>query len=95
MTEHEEEVEHTDSFAGATGARVGRGVSFPGGKGEIALFLEDLDISGKAVLGCDVVLIRDYGAAHVHGIDVWHAGMRAAEVGELPPGHLRAFKPAE
>ena len=76
VSDHEE-VEYTDSFVGALELVWGDGFLSPGGKEEIALFLEGLDISGKEVLdvgcgvgGCDVVLVRDYCAAHVHGIDV-------------------------
>ena len=38
-------------------------------------------------------LVRRAGEEAEHYIEVWRAGMRAAEVGELRPGHLRAFKP--
>lgn len=76
MSDHEEN-EYTDSFVGAIELVWGDGFLSPGGKDEIALFLEGLDISGKEVLdvgcglgGCDVVLVRDFGAAHVHGIDI-------------------------
>lgn len=77
MTDHQEEVEYTDSFIGALELVWGDGFLSPSGTEEIALFLEGLDITGKEVLdvgcgvgGCDVVLVRDYGAKHVHGIDV-------------------------
>ena len=77
MTDPEEEVEYTDSFIGALELVWGDGFLSPGGKEEIALFLEGLDISDQNVLdvgcgvgGCDVVLVRDYGVAHVHGVDV-------------------------
>ncbi len=76
MSDHEEN-EYTDSFVGALELVWGDGFLSPGGKEEIALFLEGLDISGKEVLdvgcgigGCDVVLVRDFDAAHVHGIDI-------------------------
>ena len=45
----QEEVEYTDSFVGALELVWGGGFLSPGGKDEIALFLEDLDISGKEV----------------------------------------------
>ena len=38
-------------------------------------------------------LIRRTGEEAQHYTDVWHAALRAAEVGELRPGHLRGFKP--
>ena len=77
MAEHEEEVEYTDAVVGVSELAWGDGFISPGGKAEIDLFLEGVDISGQAVLdvgcgagGCDVVLVRDHGAAHVHGIDI-------------------------
>ena len=73
----EEEVEYTQSFVGALELVWGDGFLSPGGTDEIALFLDGLDVRGKQVLdvgcgagGCDVVLVRDYGAAHVLGIDI-------------------------
>ena len=39
-------------------------------------------------------LLRRTGEEAEHYIAVWHAGLRAAEVGALRPGHLRGFKPA-
>ena len=76
MRDHDEN-EYTDSFVGAMELVWGDGFLSPGGREEIALFLEGLDISEKEVLdvgcgigGCDVVLVRDFGAARVHGIDI-------------------------
>ena len=76
MTE-EHEVEYTDGFIGALELVWGDGFLSPGGEEEIALFLEELDITGKHVLdvgcgtgGCDVVLVQRHGAASVHGSDV-------------------------
>ncbi len=76
MRDHDE-YEYTDSFVGAMELVWGDGFLSPGGREEIALFLEGLDISKKEVLdvgcgigGCDVVLVRDFGAARVHGIDI-------------------------
>ena len=77
MSSHEHENEYTDNYVGLLELVWGDGFLSPGGKEELALFLEGLDISGKEILdvgcgvgGCDVVLVKDYGAAHVHGIDV-------------------------
>lgn len=77
MSSAEHENEYTDAFVGAIELAWGDGFLSPGGREELALFLEGLDISGKEVLdvgcgvgGCDVVLAKEYGAAHVHGIDV-------------------------
>ena len=77
MTEHEEEIEYTDSCVGVSELVWGDGFLSPGGKKEIDQFLEGVNIAGKKVLdvgcgagGCDVVLVRDHGAAHVHGIDI-------------------------
>jgi ubiquinone/menaquinone biosynthesis C-methylase UbiE len=75
MTEHENE--YTDDFIGALELVWGDGFLSPGGKDELALFLEGVDLAGKDVLdvgcgvgGCDVVLVRDHGARHVLGIDI-------------------------
>ena len=77
MHEQEEEIEYTDSLVGVSELVWGDGFISPGGKDEIALFLEGVDIAGKQILdagcgagACDVILVRDHGAAHVHGIDI-------------------------
>lgn len=77
LSEHEEEIEYTDSLVGVSELVWGDGFLSPGGKAEVDQFLEGVDISGKQVLdvgcgagACDVVLVRDHGAAHVHGIDI-------------------------
>ncbi|MBT6203266.1 MAG: methyltransferase domain-containing protein [Alphaproteobacteria bacterium] len=77
MSDQEHENEYTDDFVGALELVWGDGFMSPGGKGELALFLEGVDLSGKEVLdvgcgvgGCDVVLAQDYGAGHVLGIDI-------------------------
>ena len=74
---HEEEIEYTDGFVGALELVWGDGYLSPGGEDEMGLFLEGLDVSGKKVLdvgcgvgGCDVALVRKFGAASVLGIDV-------------------------
>ena len=55
----------------------GKGFVSPGGPQEIALIVQDLDIEKKRILdigcgmgGVDILLVRDYGAAEVVGIDV-------------------------
>lgn len=55
----------------------GEGFLSPGGPEEVARVLDGVDIAGKHVMdiGCGsgaiaVMLVRDYGAAHVTGIDV-------------------------
>ena len=54
MSSHEHEDEYTDNYVGALELVWGDGFLSPGGKDELALFLEGLDISGKEVLdvGC-------------------------------------------
>lgn len=76
MTEAHEN-EYTDSFVAALEMVWGDGFLSPGGKDEIDLFLDGLDLTGKSVLdvgcgagGVDVVLVQDYGAKHVLGIDI-------------------------
>ena len=71
------EVEYTESYIDVIEHAWGDGFLSPGGKDEIALFLEGLDITGKEVLdvgsgsgGCDLVLVRNHGVAQVLGIDV-------------------------
>lgn len=73
----EHDNEYTDSFVSALEMVWGDGFLSPGGKEEIDMFLEGLDLAGKDVLdvgcgagGCDLVLVEDYGAASVHGIDI-------------------------
>ena len=77
MSSTEHGNEYTDTFVGAIELAWGEGFLSPGGREELALFLEGLDISGKKVLdvgcgvgGCDVILVNEYGAGHVHGIDI-------------------------
>lgn len=77
MSSEEHEIEYTDNFLGALEMVWGDGFLSPGGKDELAQFLEGMDLSGKEVLdvgcgvgGCDIVLAKDYGAGHVHGIDI-------------------------
>ncbi|MEM7121894.1 MAG: methyltransferase domain-containing protein [Pseudomonadota bacterium] len=73
----EHEIEYTEGFMDVMEMVWGDGFLSPGGKEEIALFLDGLDINGKDVLdigsgcgGCDVVLVKDYGAGSVLGIDI-------------------------
>ena len=55
----------------------GEGLLSPGGAEEVALLLEEEDISGKNVIdigcgigGIDVLLAREHGAASVTGVDI-------------------------
>ena len=71
------ENEYTDSFVAALEMVWGDGFLSPGGKEEIDLFLDGLDLTGKTILdvgcgagGVDIVLVQDYGAKHVLGIDI-------------------------
>ncbi len=75
MAEHENE--YTDDFVAKLELLWGEGFLSPGGPEETARILEGTDVHGKDVvdIGCgiggiDVILVRDYGAATVTGLDV-------------------------
>jgi phosphoethanolamine N-methyltransferase len=75
MREHEDE--YTDDFVAKLELLWGEGFLSPGGPEETARILEGTDLTGKDVMdigcgigGIDVLLVRDYGAATVTGIDV-------------------------
>ncbi len=75
MPEHEDE--YTDDFVAKLELLWGDGFLSPGGPQETARLLEGTDLAGKDVMdigcgigGIDVILVRDYGAATVTGLDV-------------------------
>lgn len=72
-----EHVEYDDNMVGAIELLWGEGFLSPGGREEVALILDGLDLAGKSVLdvgcgtgGVDVLLVREHGADQVLGIDV-------------------------
>ena len=93
MSDREHENEYTDDFVDAMELIWGEGFLSPGGKDELALFLEGIELSGRSVLdvgcgigGCDMALVTDFGAGHVLGIDIEQplvdrATARAADAG--------------
>ena len=75
MPDHENE--YTDDFVAKLELLWGEGFLSPGGPEETARILEGADLTGKDVMdigcgigGIDVILVRDYGAASVTGIDI-------------------------
>jgi len=73
----QEHIEYDDQFTALLEAVWGDGFLSPGGPQEVAKVLEGSDISGRRVLdigcgigGIDILLINEYQAAHVMGIDV-------------------------
>jgi len=73
----QEHIEYDDRFTALLETVWGDGFLSPGGPQEVAKVLEGSDISGKRVLdigcgvgGIDILLINEYQAAHVTGIDV-------------------------
>jgi len=75
MPEHENE--YTDDFVAKLELLWGDGFLSPGGPEETARILEGTDLAGREVLdigcgigGIDVILVRDYGAATVTGLDI-------------------------
>jgi phosphoethanolamine N-methyltransferase len=75
MPEHENE--YTDDVVAKLEQLWGDGFLSPGGPDETARILEGTDLAGKDVMdigcgigGIDVILVRDYGAATVTGLDV-------------------------
>ena len=72
-----QENEYSDDFIAKLELLWGEGFLSPGGPEETARILEGVDLAGKHVMdigcgvgGIDVMLVRDYGAASVTGIDV-------------------------
>ncbi|MCG6909755.1 MAG: methyltransferase domain-containing protein [Deltaproteobacteria bacterium] len=73
----EESVEYHDRLVALLETVWGEGFLSPGGPEEVALVLEGIDLAGCRVLdigcgvgGVDILLVRDYQAAKVVGIDV-------------------------
>lgn len=73
----QEQIEYDDKFIAFLETVWGEGFLSPGGPQEVAKVLEGVDISGRRVLdigcgvgGIDILLVRDYNAASVVGIDV-------------------------
>jgi phosphoethanolamine N-methyltransferase len=76
MAEHQE-IEYDDTLVAMLEMIWGEGFLSPGGAEEVALLLEGEYISGKKVIdigcgigGIDVLLVRQYGAASVTGVDI-------------------------
>ncbi len=75
MTDHHEE--YPEDFVAGLEWMWGAGFMSPGGPAEVATILKGVDCRGKTVLdigcgigGIDLLLVKEYGAAHVIGIDV-------------------------
>ena len=73
----EEHVEYTDQLVAILETVWGEGFLSPGGPAEVAMVLEGTDLTGKRVLdigcgtgGIDILLVNEYRAGHVVGIDV-------------------------
>jgi phosphoethanolamine N-methyltransferase len=73
----QEDIEYDDNFTALLETVWGEGFLSPGGPEEVAKVLEGSDISGCRVLdigcgvgGVDILLVREYQAAHVVGIDI-------------------------
>lgn len=71
------ENEYSDEFVAKLELLWGEGFLSPGGPAETARILEGVDLAGKDVMdigcgigGIDVILVRDYGAATVVGLDI-------------------------
>ncbi|MDH3229455.1 MAG: methyltransferase domain-containing protein [Alphaproteobacteria bacterium] len=83
MQSHENE--YTDDFIAKLELLWGEGFLSPGGPEETARILEGTDLAGRDVMdigcgigGIDVILVRDYGAATVTGLDVEEPLVRRA-----------------
>lgn len=86
----EQDLHYPDSFIEALQAIWGDGFLSPGGPAEIAAMMDGTRLDGLEVLdigcgvgGIDLILVEEYGAAHVTAIDVEpqlveHAGHRVA-----------------
>lgn len=77
--------EYTDEFIAKLELLWGEGFLSPGGPEETARILEGIDLAGKDVMdigcgigGIEVILVRDYGAATVTGLDVEEPLVRRA-----------------
>ena len=75
MTDHHDE--YPEEFVAGLEWMWGKGFMSPGGPAEVAAILQGVDLRGKRVLdigcgigGIDLLLVKEYGAAHVTGIDV-------------------------
>jgi len=69
--------QYTDRVIEGMQSLYGRGFLSPGGPDEMHVFLEGSDLSGCRVLdmgcgigGASIMLTRDFGAAHVTGVDI-------------------------
>ena len=99
------ENEYTDDFVAKLELLWGEGFLSPGGPEETARILEGTDLAGKDVMdigcgigGIDVILVRDYGAATVTGLDieeplVLRARERAARAGLADRITIRLVEP--
>lgn len=84
--------EYDDTMISALAVIWGEGFLSPGGAAEVAEILEGLDLRGKRVLdvgcgagGIELLLVRDYGAAEVLGVDIEEPVLRRA--GDLIERH--------
>ena len=75
MNDHHEE--YPEDFVAGLEWMWGAGFMSPGGPAEVATILQGVDLRGKHVLdigcgigGIDLLLVKEYGAARVTGIDV-------------------------
>ena len=93
MSNSDETYEYTDDFVAALQWMWGDGYLSPGGPQEVAVLLHGIDLTGLDVLdigsglgAIDVLLVQEYGANKVTGIDIEpplieHARQRAVNAG--------------
>jgi len=90
---NEKEIEYPEENLSIFEAIWGKGFVSPGGPNEIAELLRNIDLTNLRVLdigcgtgGIDIILVRDYGAKHVVGIDVEKPVLEAAQSNVLQAG---------
>ncbi len=87
------DLEYTDDFVAGLEVMWGKGFLSPGGREEVPIVVEGIDLEGKEVLdvGCGIggptfALLEDHGAAHVVGVDVEQPVLDKAAAGAREMG---------
>lgn len=105
MHDSDQPYEYTEDFIAALQWMWGDGYLSPGGPQEVAVMLDGIDLAGRDVLdigsglgAIDVLLVQDYGANKVLGIDIEpplieHATQRAVQAGVAKEVEFQLVEP--